>query len=255
MRFASLGSGSEGNALVVESGHTCIMLDCGFGLRDTCQRLAAKNLTPEQITAIVITHEHSDHVSGAAKFARKYDVALWMTHGTLQNISKLHDNLPTIHLIDSHSHFEIDDIIVYPFPVPHDAREPVQCVFSDGAHRLGVLTDTGDSTLHIINMLSGCDALVLECNHDSAMLRNSNYPASLKQRISGQFGHLDNQAAAQLLARLDHSKLQHLIAAHLSQHNNMPELALTQLSAVLGCHPHWLDYAKQDDGFSWRSMG
>ncbi len=254
MRFASLGSGSEGNALVIESNQTRVMLDCGFGLRDMCARLAVKSLAAEQINAIVVTHEHSDHISGAVRFARKYGTALWMTHGTLQQLARQQDKLPDIRIIDSHCAFEIDDIAIQPFPVPHDAREPVQFVFSDGQFRLGILTDTGAATRHIIDILTGCDALVLECNHDSDMLRDSHYPASLKQRISGQFGHLDNLAAANLLARLDHSKLQHLIAAHLSQHNNSPERALAVLAQVLGCQPHWLNHADQTQGFSWRSL-
>lgn len=254
MRFASLGSGSEGNALVVEVGATCVMLDCGFGLRETTRRLAQKGLQPEQITAIVITHEHSDHLGGAARFARKHQLPVWMTHGTFQIFRQQHDSLPEVRIIDSHYTFTIADIELQPFPVPHDAREPTQFVFSDGKHKLGVLTDVGSSTPHIVNMLNRCDALVLECNHDSQLLEHSSYPRGLKQRIAGQFGHLDNRAAADLLAQLDTSGLQHLIAAHLSKHNNTPTLALASLASALGCHPEWLDYADQDHGFDWRSL-
>lgn len=254
MRFASLGSGSEGNAFIIEVEHTRVMLDCGFGLRETVGRLARKGLQPEQINAIVITHEHSDHLSGAARFARKYKLPIWMTHGTFQAFRQLHDTFPAVHIFDSHLAFAIADIAIQPFPVPHDAREPAQFVFSNGAHRLGILTDVGAATAHIVNMLDRCDALVLECNHDAQLLRNSRYPHSLKQRIAGQFGHLDNQAAADLLARLDTSRLQHLIAAHLSKHNNTPALALAGLSNSLGCSPDWLDYADQDHGFDWRSI-
>ena len=255
MRFASLGSGSEGNALVVEVNHTRVMLDCGFGLRDTTSRLAQKGLEPKDINAIVITHEHGDHIGGAARFARKHKLPVWMTHGTYSMFRQQCEQLPEIQIFDSHQNFNIDDITLSPFPVPHDAREPAQFVFSDGARKLGVLTDVGASTAHIEAMLSGCDALVLECNHDSQLLQNNNrYPAGLKKRISGIFGHLDNQAAAALLAKLDTSRLQHLIAAHLSKHNNTPELALDSLAITLGCTPDWLDYAKQDDGFSWRQI-
>lgn len=254
MRFTSLGSGSEGNALIVEVKHTRIMLDCGFGLRETVQRLARKELTAESIHAIVITHEHSDHIVGAAKFARKYKIPVWMTHGTYSIFRKQHKHLPEVQLFDSHQQFNIQDIALTPFPVPHDAREPTQFVFSDGIRKLGVLTDVGASTAHIETMLSGCDALVLECNHDRDLLQQSHYPPGLKKRIAGLFGHLDNQAAASLLAKLDTSSLQHLIAAHLSKHNNTPDLALNGLAATLGCTPDWLDYAKQDEGFSWRQL-
>lgn len=254
MRFASLGSGSEGNALVVESGGTRVLLDCGFGLRETATRLAQKQLMPEDISAIVITHEHSDHLQGAVRFARKYAIKLWMTYGTHRYLLAQHDELPAVELIDSHSAFNINALHLQPFPVPHDAREPVQFVFSDGQSRLGILTDTGTITPHIANQLDACDALVLECNHDAHTLQHSHYPASLKNRIAGQFGHLDNQTAASLLSRIDTSKLRHLIAAHLSQQNNTPELALTSLTAVLGCHPDWLDCASQQHGFDWREL-
>lgn len=254
MRFASLGSGSEGNALVVEVGHTCIMLDCGFGLRETASRLAHKALKPDDIDAVVITHEHGDHIGGAARFARKYKIPLWMTHGTFSVFRRQCEHLPEVRLFNSHEDFSIGDIALTPFPVPHDAREPAQFVIGDGVRKLGVLTDVGASTAHIETMLSGCDALVLECNHDSELLKNSSYPPGLKKRIAGLFGHLDNQAAAALLAKLDTSRLQHLIAAHLSKHNNTPALALDGLAGVLGCTPDWLDYAKQEDGFCWRQL-
>lgn len=254
MRFASLGSGSEGNALVVEVDATRVMLDCGFGLRETGRRLAQKELTPEQITAIVITHEHSDHLGGASSFARKHRIPVWMTHGTFQIFRQQHETLPVVHIFDSHSTFSIGDIELRPFPVPHDAREPAQLVFNDGKHKLGVLTDVGAVTPHIIAMLTGCDALVLECNHDAQLLARSSYPYGLKQRIAGQFGHLNNQAAADLLSRLDTRSLQHLVAAHLSRQNNRPDLALTCLAAVLGGTPQWLGYADQERGFDWRSL-
>ena len=138
--------------------------------------------------------------------------------------------------------------------VPHDAREPVQFVFGDGARRLGVLTDAGCATPHIEAMLSGCDALVLECNHDAEMLRNSAYPPRLKQRIAGRFGHLDNAASAKLLASLDCGRLQHIVAAHLSQQNNKPELARHALAQALNCELEWIGIADQESGFAWREI-
>jgi phosphoribosyl 1,2-cyclic phosphodiesterase len=138
--------------------------------------------------------------------------------------------------------------------VPHDAREPTQFVLGDGVARLGVLTDTGSSTPHIEFMLSGCQALVLECNHDLDMLHRSNYPKALKQRISGKFGHLDNASSAAMLSRLDNSKLQHLIGAHLSAQNNTPELVRKVLSHSLGCDEDWIGIADQAAGFTWREI-
>ncbi|MFA5242723.1 MAG: MBL fold metallo-hydrolase, partial [Sulfuricella sp.] len=135
-----------------------------------------------------------------------------------------------------------------------DAREPSQFVFGDGARRLGVLTDAGCSTPHIETTLNACHALVLECNHDADMLRNGPYPPGLKQRVAGRFGHLDNEASAALLGRLDVSLLQHVIAAHLSEKNNLPHLAKGALSRVLGCDANWIGIAEQEAGFEWRQI-
>ena len=254
MRFACLGSGSRGNALIVERGRTRLMLDCGYPVRETERRLARLGLVPADLAGILITHEHSDHTAGACKFARKHDLPLWLTHGTLKALPGDASALRQIHIIDSHSPFAVGELQLLPFPVPHDAREPAHFVFSDGAHRLGVLTDTGTSTSHIEAMLSGCDALVLECNHDLDLLAKGSYPPSLKQRISGRMGHLDNETAAKLLASLDCSRLQHLIAAHLSQQNNTPELARAAMAQALGCEPGWIGVADQRDGFDWREL-
>jgi len=254
LRFSSLGSGSEGNALLVAAGRTLVMMDCGFGLQDTLLRLARLGVTPEQLNGIVVTHEHSDHISGVARLARKYDMPVWLTHGTLQSQTKALAGIADIREINPQLAFEVGDIEIIPYSVPHDAAEPVQFVFNDGARRLGVLTDTGCSTAHIEQILDGCHALVLECNHDLEMLMNSEYPYSLKQRVSGRFGHLNNQEAAAILSRLDLSRLQHLIAAHLSRKNNTSELAVRALCAAAICEASWVGVATQDEGFAWREI-
>jgi phosphoribosyl 1,2-cyclic phosphodiesterase len=254
MRFASLGSGSEGNALLVSVGQTLVLMDCGFGLQDTISRLAYLGVSPERLSGIVVTHEHSDHISGVARMARRFKLPVWLTHGTLRSQPDAFAGIAAVHEIDPHLAFAIGGIEVIPYPVPHDAAEPVQFVFSDGMRRLGVLTDTGCGTAHIEQMLSGCNALVLECNHDIGMLMNGDYPPSLKQRVGGRLGHLNNQEAAGILSRLDVSRLQHLIAAHLSRRNNTPELAVQALSAAIGCDAGWVGVATQDKGFSWREI-
>ena len=225
MRFASLGSGSEGNGLLVEVGATRVLIDCGFRVRDTVARLARIGVAPETVTAIIVTHEHWDHIGGVAPFAARFGTPVWLTFGTLAVVAERFAILPRVYGFDSHDVFQVGDIEVRPFPVPHDAREPVQFVCSDGRWRLGVLTDLGVSTAYVEASLSGCDALVLECNHDLDLLANGDYPFPLKQRIAGKFGHLDNGAAAGLLARLDNSHLKHLIAAHLTSRTTCPELA------------------------------
>ncbi len=254
MRFASLGSGSGGNALLVESGDTLILLDCGFGLADTTARLARAGREPGDIDAIIVTHEHEDHAGGVARIARRHELPVYLTYGTLAAIGRDRGALPDAVLFDGHSSFAIGDIEVQPFPVPHDAREPVQFVLGNGAARLGVLTDIGTPTAHVAEMLSGLEALVLECNHDRAMLDSGPYPPPLKDRIGGPFGHLENAAAARLLGELDRSRLQHVIAAHLSQQNNTPALARAALAGALGCESEWIGVATQDDGFAWRQI-
>ncbi|MEK6594174.1 MAG: MBL fold metallo-hydrolase [Pseudomonadota bacterium] len=254
MRFASLGSGSEGNGLVVEAGKTRILLDCGFGIGDTAVRLARLGLEPAGLDAIIVTHEHADHIDGVARLARKHELPVYLTYGTLTALDNRRSAIAQITVIDSHTPFSIGDIEIRPYPVPHDAREPAQYVFSDGKSSLGVLTDTGASTPHIETMLSGLDALVLECNHDLDMLENSKYPPYLKQRIAGRLGHLDNASAAQLLAGVDCSRLQHFLAAHLSQQNNTPELARAAVAQALNCGPEWIGVADQRNGFDWRDL-
>ena len=254
MRFASLGSGSEGNALIVQVAGTVVMMDCGLGLATTEARLARIGVSPDDVDAILVTHEHSDHIGGVARFARKHQCPVWLTHGTAKVFNRGALSSSLVHFVDPHEVFSVGEIQVTPYFVPHDALEPVQYVFSDGARRLGVLTDTGSITAHIQNTLSGCDALVLECNHDLEMLMNGPYPASLKRRVSGRFGHLDNNTAASLLASIDCSGLKHILAAHLSQRNNLPTLATAALAGALGCQAEWIGIASQEEGFGWRQI-
>ncbi len=241
--------------MLVESGGTRVLLDCGFGIRETVRRLAQRSVAPETLAAIVVTHEHSDHIGGVFKLACRYGVPVWLTHGTLSAAPEARAGVPELKIIDGHTRYTLDDLEILPYPVPHDAREPVQYVFSDGDKRLGVLTDAGSLTPHLVSMLDACDALVLECNHDLEMLAASAYPPSLQRRISGRLGHLDNAAAASLLSQLDVSRLQHLVAAHLSEQNNRPELAVAALADAMGCEAGWVGVAGQDEGFDWRVIG
>lgn len=258
LRFASLGSGSAGNGLVAEYGESRLLLDCGFSIRETTARLARLGLEPSDLAGIIVTHEHEDHVGGVFGFARRHRIPVWMTHGTLIAVRAGDDSFDAgvdLGLVRGEAAFSVGSLEVFPFTVPHDAREPVQYVISGGGHRLGVLTDTGCSTPHIEATLSSCDALVLEANHDRDLLAGGAYPPSLKARISGRLGHLDNAAAAGILAAVAHPGLKHVVAAHLSESNNSPELARNAFASAIGCDPAWIAVATQGEGFGWRELG
>lgn len=257
MKFASLGSGSDGNSLLIsgasDSTRTTVMLDCGFAIRETERRLARLGVTPAELSAIVVTHEHQDHVSGVFKFARRHRIPVWLTFGTYSMVRRDCDGVE-LHFCRDGDRLALGDLELVPYTVPHDAREPVQYVASDGRVRLGVLTDAGQSTPHLLAALAACDALVLECNHDCRMLADSSYPPSLKQRIGGAYGHLSNDASAAILAALDRSRLKTVIGAHLSQRNNRPDLARAALATALGVPPSEVPIACQQEGFGWIGM-
>jgi phosphoribosyl 1,2-cyclic phosphodiesterase len=256
LRFASLASGSQGNCLVAEADGTAVMIDCGLALRETERRLARAGLAPGDIDAILVTHEHGDHACGVFDFAAAHAIRVYLTHGThaaMKEEGKVIEGVKILFLNGRES-VAIDAMQVRPFTVPHDAREPVQYVLSDGASSLGVLTDIGTSTAHVQERLSGLDALVLECNYDRDMLWNGPYPQWLKSRIAGPFGHLDNADSGRLLGALDRSRLKHVVGAHLSQHNNRPALARAVLAQAMGCSEEWIGLASQADGFDWRTL-
>jgi phosphoribosyl 1,2-cyclic phosphodiesterase len=253
MRFAALGSGSRGNSWLVEAGRTRVLIDCGFGPRETACRLLRLGVEPESICAVAVTHDHSDHLGGVMACVRCFGWSVCMTQGTAYAVRQ-EPAAKGFLRIESHATFQFGDLQLQPFTVPHDAREPVQFIVTDGEHRLCILTDAGHVTPHMIETVDGCDALVLECNHDLELLRTGDYPYDLKQRITSRWGHLDNGAAAELLAAIDRTRLRQVIAAHLSAQNNRPELATTALAAVLGCTPDWVGVADQKHGLAWRSV-
>lgn len=225
------------------------MLDCGFAVRETERRLARLQLLPSDLSGIIVTHEHQDHIGGVFKFARRHRIPVWLSYGTWLATRDRCDAVDVRFCRDGEV-FAIGDLEVSPYTVPHDAAEPVQYVIGNGMHRLGVLTDAGHGTAHMIAALDGCDALMLECNHDRQMLLDSAYPPSLKIRIGGDYGHLSNDAAAHILHALDRSRLSRIVAAHLSTKNNTPELARAALESVIAGTMD-IRIACQEHGLEW----
>ncbi len=258
MRFCSLGSGSSGNALVIEAGsgstRSRVLVDCGFSQRVFESRLARAGLVPGDLDAVFVTHEHGDHIGSAVGLARRHGLALWMSHGTWRAVGS--PSLPgdRLRFARDGEAIAVGDLELQPFTVPHDALEPLQLACTDGHRRLGVLTDTGASTPHLLARLQQCHALVLECNHDRGLLAKSRYPASLKARIGGEYGHLANDSAAQILARCLHPGLRHVVAAHLSRENNSPALAAEVLSAACGAQPGDIVVADPLTGVDWLTI-
>lgn len=252
LRFCCLGSGSEGNALVVEARDglavTRVLLDNGFNGRQLLRRLGRAGLGIGDLDAVVLTHEHSDHVGGVRALLRRAQMPVYCSLGTARAAS-----LPQRFTeVVAGEIVAIGALRLMPFSVAHDAAEPLQFVFGDGDRRLGVLTDVGAPDDDVIMALAGIEALLLECNHDVGMLQASAYPPFLKRRILGDQGHLSNAQAASLLARLDRRRLGMVAAGHLSRRNNQPRLAQTALAAVLGCAEDDVLVADQDSGLPWQ---
>lgn len=265
MRFCSLGSGSGGNATLIEASQgittTTLLVDCGFSLRELTRRLARAERRPEDLSAIFITHEHGDHVGCALGLAQRYRIPLWTSRGTWRAIGQGSQAAQAealdpalLHLARDGEAIELGDLALQPFAVPHDAHEPLQLSCGDGRRRLGLLTDVGSITEQLLARLQGCDGLLLECNHDEALLRASSYPASLKRRILGSHGHLSNESAAEILGLCSSDRLRRVAAAHLSASNNRPELARQALAQVLGGAPADILVADQALGLDWQDL-
>jgi phosphoribosyl 1,2-cyclic phosphodiesterase len=249
VRVASLGSGSRGNATLLEAGGSCILIDCGFGPRELQRRAEAMAFELARIDAILVTHEHSDHCSGVAAVARRLAIPVYLTHGTLASgrIDISHRLRP----FDAGDQLQIGALKIQSVTVPHDAREPVQYCIDHGSRRAGILTDLGSVTPHVCRAFGDCDLLMLEFNHDRQMLAEGPYPPSLKRRVGGDWGHLSNHQAIELLQQVNLPRLQHLVIAHTSEKNNSRGHICALLDAVF---PNLLQrtvWAEQEQGFAW----
>lgn len=249
LRFCSLGSGSRGNGTLVSSGAACVLIDCGFSVRDLERRLGLAGVTLADITAILVTHEHADHAQGVMRAARAAAASVWATAGTWRGMRVQPRSEDRV--ISAEQAFSLAGLRVLPVTVPHDAREPVQFLFERGALRLGVLTDLGHPSAHVVDRFHGCDGLLLEYNHDLDMLRSGSYPPALKRRVGGAFGHLANGQASALLAALQPERLQVVLAGHLSEQNNTRELASAALTGVMAGHSARWALADQQGASDW----
>lgn len=247
--MAVLGSGSSGNALLVRHGQTLLLVDCGFTLKETVRRLAELNLTPGELDAVLVTHEHGDHVRGIGPLARKFGVPVWLTHGTFHGCRD--QRLPRHHLFHAHERFSIGTIEVDPFPTPHDAAESCQFVFSANGVRFASVTDLGACTPHVRRKLAGINGLMVECNYDTELLREGPYPPSLQARIRSNYGHLGNEQAGELVASLDHHDLQLVLLGHLSEKNNSDEVALATMHEHLNDRHERVTVLQQHRCSSW----
>ncbi len=227
-----LASGSKGNAIFVSDGATALLVDAGLSAREIGRRLDSRGLTAAALSAILVTHEHGDHVHGVERLCRRYRLPVYLTPGTLRAAAPLRE-LAEIHPFDCGRPFQVGTLTVHPFSISHDAQDPAGFTIGSHGSRIGIATDLGHVTAVVREHLRGCRLLVLEANHDPDMLMGGPYPWYLKQRIRGRTGHLSNSESGELLAEIAHPGLEQVILAHLSATNNTPEKALAAAGQAL----------------------
>lgn len=256
MRFASLGSGSKGNGTLVAAGNTLLLVDCGFSAREAEYRMERIGVSAAALSAVLVTHEHGDHVRGVGALARRFKLPVYATPGSFRGMGNgRHEaNLCECVEVAPGRRFTIGDIDCNPVAVPHDALQPCQYVFEHQGRTLGVLTDLGSINATVVGNYAECDGLLLECNHDPQMLLNGPYPLTLKRRVGGPRGHLSNQQAATLLEQCNIDRLQHLVLSHLSEQNNTPAHASGCIERVLEQGKQRIRVASQSLGFDWLEL-
>lgn len=234
VEFTILGSGSSGNAAYLETGDTRLLVDCGFSARQIKQRLATINRIPDRLDGILITHEHTDHVAGLKHLAAKLGIPIYCNRHTSEEISRIHETAFDFRLFDTGQSFEVGEVGVDTFSVPHDAIDPVGFLLHTPKGRIGVLTDLGHGTRLVADRVRTANVLLLETNHDVDLLRDCPHrPWHLKQRIMGRHGHLSNEGAAEFAETFLHADLHHIFCVHLSGECNTPELAHADIDAML----------------------
>jgi phosphoribosyl 1,2-cyclic phosphodiesterase len=251
VRFASLGSGSRGNGSVVASDSTTVLVDCGFSYKEAISRLKRLKVDPDSLSGILVTHEHSDHASGIEGLANRHNIPVYASRGTWIEIGQDICNKSNI----INGLFSIGDIEVRPIAVPHDAREPLQFVFIYEGRRLGILSDLGSISGRVLQGFQELDALSVEFNHDRELLQNGPYPSFLKSRVGGDFGHLNNDQAASLVAEIVSDRLRTVVACHISETNNEVSRVEEALEKALKGRNIERLVASQSNGFNWITVG
>jgi phosphoribosyl 1,2-cyclic phosphodiesterase len=257
LRFCSLGSGSSGNATLLEvtSGTTTtrLLIDCGLPYKQLEERLFRRGLALTDVDAVFVTHEHSDHIGCARQLALQAQLPILMSRGTYAAIGSP-DLAGRVQFACDSEPIQIKDLCIHPFTVAHDAKEPLQLTVTDGDKRFGLLTDLGHVTPYTTQQMHNLHALVLEFNHDEAMLQASKYPLFLKQRITGNYGHLSNTQAADLLQAISHKGLRHVVAAHLSEQNNHPDLVTRAIETCGLGFNFEISLADAEKGLDWLTV-
>ena len=233
MRFSVLASGSGGNACYIETDNSKILIDAGLSCRELIRRLEILEVKPVHLDALVITHEHLDHIKAAGPISRRFSIPVYINEPTMQKVKSAMGRIADLVSFDTGRNIKVKDIIIETFTKCHDAADPVGLVISSNGSRLGIITDVGRSTRLIEDRLKGCRALIIEFNHDEMMLEEGPYPLNLKRRIRGPEGHLSNRDAGELLKVISHGELKHVVLAHISEKNNLPEKAFCAANAVL----------------------
>jgi len=238
VQFCVLGSGSKGNSLLIIAGDIRVLVDQGLSTKETCRRLASTQIAPDSINAIIVTHEHSDHVRGLKVWRKRFQTPIYANRATLEALSPDCIESGPVHRFQTGKHFDIGELQIIPFSLPHDAVDPIGLLFEWKGRRIGVATDLGCITELVRRRLEGADAMIIESNHDPEMLIKGPYPWPVKDRIRQNLGHLSNPQAAELIDAVAHRNLKTMVLAHISQQNNTPELAFKSARKALDGRSH-----------------
>ena len=232
LAVCNLASGSKGNSTYISDGETSILIDAGLSGIELQRRLTSRNLMPENLDAIIVTHEHNDHVKGAGILSRRFKLPVYINQKTTAAATGL-GSLHEIRPFDCGTTFHIGNLTIHPFSISHDAEDPAGFTIGQNGTRMAIATDLGIATAMVKEHLKHCALLILEANHDPKMLEIGPYPWPLKQRIQSRVGHLSNSDSKMLLQELQHADLQHVILAHLSEINNTPQKAFDEVVPAL----------------------